>query len=85
MKKSKLVIAFFFLVLLCVIALWAQYNLAMRFGIIFSIATASVVLAVVGALLRAPEGYESENGFHIRPRRKQARLRQVLTMSGSRS
>jgi hypothetical protein len=83
MKKPKLMIAFIFLVLLS--ALWAEYNLGIRFGIILSIATASVLLAVVGALLRAPEGYENENGFHIRPRRRQARLRQALAMSASRS
>jgi hypothetical protein len=80
MKKPKLVIAFIFLVLLS--AIWAE---GMRFAFIFSIAIASVLLAVVGALLRAPEGYENENGFHIRSRRRQASLRQVLAMSGSRS
>jgi hypothetical protein len=80
MKKLKLVIAFIFLVLLS--AIWAE---GMCFAFIFSIAIASVLLAVVGALLRAPEGYENENGFHIRSRRRQARLRQVLAMSGSRS
>ena len=85
MKKPQLISAFIFLALLCVSALWAEYNLGMRVGIIFSIATASVLLAVVGALVRAPEGYENENGFHIRPRRRQARLRQVPAISGSRS
>lgn len=83
MKKRKLVIAIIFLVLSSV--LWAEYNQGARFGIIFSIATASVLLAVVGALLRAPEGYENENGFHIRARRKRARFRRVLAMSGARS
>jgi hypothetical protein len=47
---------------------------AMSFGIIFSIASGCGLLAIVAALLRAPEGYEDENGFHIRARRKQERL-----------
>jgi hypothetical protein len=46
----------------------------MRFGIIFSIASVCGLLAIVAALLRAPEGYEDENSFHIRARRKQERL-----------
>ena len=85
MKKPKLITAFIFLALLCVSALWAEYNLGMSVGIVFSIATASVLLAVVGALVRAPEGYENESGFHIRARRRQARLRQIPAISGSRS
>jgi hypothetical protein len=74
MKRAGLVIAFIFLVVVGVTAVWAEYKLAMRFGIIFSIASVCGLLAIVAALLRAPEGYEDENSFHIRARRKQERL-----------
>jgi len=85
MKRARLVIAFIFLVVVCIIAVWAEYNLVMGFGIIFSIVSACGLLAIVTALLRAPEGYENENGFRVRARRRQARPRHVLTMYGSRS
>lgn len=78
-------IAFVFLVVLCVSAVWAECNLAMRFGILFSIVSASALLAVLVALVRAPGGYEAKNGFHMRARRGPARSRPVLAMSGSRS
>ena len=78
MKKAKLVIAVIFLAVLCASAAWAEYKLVMRFGIVFSVfASVSGLFVVLGALLRAPEGYEGENGFHIRARRKRA----VLDMS----
>ena len=86
MKKVKSVIGFIFLVGVCVTSLWAEYNLAVRFAIMFSIASVAGLLALLGALLRAPEGYENENGFHIRVRRKPARRpRHILAMSGSRN
>ena len=73
MKKAKLVIAVIFLIVLCASAAWAEYKLVTRFGIVFSVfASVSGLFVVLGALLRAPEGYEGENGFHIRTRRKQA-------------
>ena len=49
-------ITFIFLVVVGVTAVWAEYKLAMRFGIIFSIASVCGLLAIVAALLRAPEG-----------------------------
>ena len=73
MKKVKSVIGFIFLVGVCVTSLWAEYNLAVRFAIMFSVASVAGLLALLGALLRAPEGYENENGFHHRARNKQAR------------
>jgi hypothetical protein len=86
MKKVKPVIAFVWLVVLCGSAVWVEYNLVMRFGIVLSFVAGVCGLIVLGALLRAPEGYEDENGFHIRARRKQARhARHVLAMSGHRS
>jgi hypothetical protein len=86
MKKTKLAIAFSFLSVLCVSAIWAEYNLAMRLGILFRVASVFGLLVLLGALLRAPEGYEDDNGFHIRARRKEARHpRHMLAMSGSRN
>ncbi len=83
MKKAKLVIAVIFLVVLCVSAAWAEYKLVMRFGIASSVfACVSGLFVVLGALLRAPEGYESKNGFDIRARRKQTAR---LALSGCRN
>ena len=65
MEKGKLAIAFFLLTVFSVSAVWAEYNLMMRFGITFSVATVSGLSVLLIALLRAPEGYEDETGFHI--------------------
>jgi hypothetical protein len=86
MNNVKSVIGFIFLTGICVTSLWAEYYLATRFVINFSVASVSGFLALLGALLQAPEGYENENSFHLRLRYKQARRpRHVLAMSGSRS
>lgn len=85
MKKTKLVIALGFLFVLCVSVVWAECNLAMRFPILFSIVSASALLTVLVGLLRAPAGYEDENGFHIRARQRQVRARQALAISVSHS
>jgi hypothetical protein len=83
MKKAKPVIAFVWLVVLYGSVVWVEYNLVMRFGIMLSVFAGVCGLFVLGALLRAPEGYEDKNGFHIRARRKQARhARHVLATSG---
>ena len=40
--------------------------LVMRLGILFDVSVSVFALSVLlGALLRAPEGYEDESGFHI--------------------
>jgi hypothetical protein len=65
MKSARSVIAFVFLVILFVTAAWAEYDLAMRFRIASSVASVCGLIALLGALLRAPEGYEDETGFHI--------------------
>ena len=84
MKKVKSVIGFIFLVGVCVTSLWAEYNLVTRFPILLAVASVSSLLALLTALLRAPEGYENESGFHIRARRKQGRRpRPILAMFGS--
>jgi hypothetical protein len=66
MKKAKSVIAFVFLVVLCVSVASVEYGLVMRFGVLFNLFVSVFALFVLlGALLRAPEGYEDDNGFHI--------------------
>jgi hypothetical protein len=65
MEKGKLVIAFIFLAIFCVSVVRAEYYLVMRSGITFSIASIFTLLVLLTALLRAPEGYEDETGFHI--------------------
>jgi len=67
MKRAKPVIAFVFLVMLFVTVACAEYDLARHLGFLFSAVVSFLVLVVViGGLFRAPEGYEDENGFHIR-------------------
>jgi len=64
--KAKLVIAFVFLIMVCVSVASVEYKLVTSFGIPFSLfASVFAVFVLLGAILRAPEGYEDENGFHI--------------------
>jgi hypothetical protein len=65
MKNAKSAIAFVFLVILLVTAAWAEYDLAMHFRIASSVASVCGLIGLLGALFRAPEGYEDETGFHI--------------------
>ena len=65
MKRAKSVVAFMFLVVLWVSVASVEYNLAMRFRILSSVASVCGLFVLVGALLRAPEGYEDDTGFHI--------------------
>jgi hypothetical protein len=66
MKKAKSVIAFIVLAVICVSVAGVEYDLVMRFGILFNVFLSAFALSVLlGGLLRAPEGYEDENGFHI--------------------
>ena len=67
----KLMIAFISLVVFCASAVWVEYKLVLHFGILFSLfASMSVSVGLLGALLRAPEGYEDAHGFHVRARRR---------------
>ena len=64
---------------------WAEYDLVVRFPIIFSAVSVSALLMLLHALPRAAEGYENEHGFHIRTPRKDVPLpRRVLATCGSR-
>jgi hypothetical protein len=65
MKNAKSAIAFVFLVMFFVTTAWAEYDLAMHFRIASSVASVCGLIVLLGALFRAPEGYEDETGFHI--------------------
>jgi hypothetical protein len=65
MKKAKSVIAFIFVVILYVTAASAEYDLAMHFRILYGVASVCALFVLVGALIRSPEGYEDETGFHV--------------------
>ena len=66
MKKAKAVIAFLFLIMAWVSVASVEYELLTRLGILFNLFVTVFALSVLlGALLRAPEGYENDNGFHI--------------------
>jgi hypothetical protein len=78
MKTTKLMIVLICLVVSCVSVAWAEYKLLLYSGVVFGLfANTSVSVALLGALLRAPEGYEDTDGFHVRarPRRRVNRAR----------
>jgi hypothetical protein len=63
---AKSVIAFIFLVIIWLIIAAVECDLALHFGILCTAFVSGFALSLLlGALLRAPEGYEDENGFHI--------------------
>ena len=64
--KAKLVIAFVCLIMVWVSVASVEYELVMSFGIPFNLFVSVFALFVLlGALLRAPGGYEDGKGFHI--------------------
>jgi hypothetical protein len=65
MRRAKSVVAFMFPVVLWVTVASVEYDLAMRFRILSTVASVCGLFLLVGALLRAPEGYEDDTGFHI--------------------
>jgi len=67
MKKAKPIIAFIFLVVACASVVSVEYDLEMRFEMLSSLFASvfGLFVLLLVALLRAPEGYEDENGFHI--------------------
>ena len=59
-------IAFAFLAVLWMNVVYIESNLVMRFGVLFDLLVSFSGLSVLlSALLRAPEGYEDANGFHV--------------------
>ena len=72
MKTTKLIIAFLALVVFCASAVWVEYKLVLQLGILFSLfASMSASIGLFAAMLRAPEGYEAADGFHVRAGRGQ--------------
>ena len=67
MKKMKPATAFIFLILGCATVAGVEYNLVMGCETLSSLFARVFGLSalLLMALLRAPEGYEDENGFHI--------------------
>ena len=66
MKTAKSVVAFMVLVVLWVSVATVEYDFVMRLGVLFNVfVSISALFMLLGALLRAPEGYEDETGFHI--------------------
>ena len=85
MKHVKSIISSILLLVLCVGFVWVEYDLAVRFPIIFSVVSVSALLTLLHALRRAPRGGENEHGFHIPMPRKPVYLpRHLLATSGSR-
>jgi len=67
MKKAKPFFLFIFLVAACASVAFVEYDLVMRFEMLSSFFVSVFgffVLLLVG-LLRAPQGYEDEHGFHV--------------------
>ena len=67
MKKAKPLIAFILLVMLSASVACFEYDVVMRFEMLSSFfpSVCGLFVLLLVALLRAPEGYEDENGFHI--------------------
>ena len=66
MKEAESLIACIFLAILYVTVACGEYHVVMRFGILPGVFVGFFALFVLlGALLRAPEGYEDETGFYI--------------------
>jgi hypothetical protein len=85
MKHVKSITSSILLLVLCVGVAWAEYDLAMRFPIIFSVVSVFALLTLLDALRRAPRGCENEYGFHIPMPCKPVHLpRHALGTSGSR-
>jgi hypothetical protein len=64
--KAKFVIVFVFLMMLWVTAIGAEYDLVVHLGFLLSVVVGVFALLVIlSGLVRAPEGYEDEDGFHI--------------------
>ena len=67
MKKAEPIIAFIFPVVAWAGVAFVEYGLVMRFEMLssFFASVFGLFVLLLVALLRAPEGYEDENGFHF--------------------
>jgi hypothetical protein len=69
MKIMKVIMGSMCLAVSCTSAAWVEYQLVKGLGgVISAFALTSMSAAIVVALLRAPEGCESADGFHARSR-----------------
>ena|ERR1700730_11608628 len=72
MKTTKLMIALISSAVFAASAAWTEYKLVRHSGIASSLfAGLAILVALRGALRRAPEGYEDDDGFHVSARREQ--------------
>lgn len=83
MKTLKLISTVVSLVLFCASAIYAEYILALRLGIGFTLFVSISGLALLSSALRnAPEGHEDQGGFHVKRRcRRIARVRRNPTFA----
>ena len=85
--NMKPIIGSICLALFCGSLAWFEYEMVLRLGsmpILF--AAASVLSALLVALLRAPEGYERPDGFHVRARnRRFGHIRRVRLFQPARA
>jgi hypothetical protein len=82
MKTTKLMIALISLVVFGASAAWTEYKLVVHSGIASSLfASVAVLVALRGAMLRAPEGYEDARGFHVRARGSQTERARYARLS----
>ncbi len=82
MKTTKLMIALISLVVFGASAAWTEYKLVVHSGIAFTlVASVTVLVPLLGAMLRAPEGYEDAHGFHVRARGSQTERARYARLS----
>ena len=82
MKKAKPLIAFILFAMLSASVACVEYDLVMRFEMLSSFfpSVCGLFVLLLVALLRAPEGYEDENGFHFSV--SSVRAPQMFAVSG---
>jgi hypothetical protein len=67
MKTMKSIMGSMCLALFCTSAAWVEYKIVSSLGSVLSLcALTSMLAAILVALLRAPEGCESADGFYAR-------------------
>jgi hypothetical protein len=84
----KRIMGLFCLALFCLGVAWVEYEMVLHFGsmlILFAVSPLFGVLLV--ALLRAPEGYERPDGFHVRARcrRRSSLIRRIRLIQPARA
>jgi len=73
MKTMKSIMRSMCLALFCTSAAWVEYKIVSSLGSVLSLcALTSMLAAILVALLRAPEGCESADGFYARARKRRS-------------